>query len=171
MKDDLHPWFTCDHDDSDAGLPTHPHGSQDLLPGRVQHAHAPHEGQVRLGGWGRVGQGEEPEEKSAVCQQTHRHLCRAGAGVAGHLVGGEATRLLQVEAGDVGRRVPRGHGEAAQRVPPRTPLPHRGQQLLPQRRTQWHAGRAAEPDVVAALQHALRCPLVVVVVWEGGGTW
>lgn len=146
---------TCDHNDSDAGLSTHPDSGQNFLPRRVQHAHATHEGEVRL-------KREEPEGKSAS-QETLKFTSSTDDSVCGHLVGGEATGLLQVEAANVRRCVPSGHGEAAQRVPPRAPLSHRGQQLLPQRWAQWHARRAAEPDVVAALQDALRCPLLVVM--------
>lgn len=72
-----------------------------------------------------------------------------------HLIVSEGSQVLKVEAVNVRGRVSGCHGEATQRVSARSPFPHCGQELLSNRRAQRHAGRTADPDIIAALQHTL----------------
>lgn len=156
--------LTGDHDHSYASLPTHSDRAKHFFPGGVQHAHTAYKGQVRLGGDG----GKTCRTSSAsplFIRHRAQFICQCTCSVSStdqnhphhhhHLIVCEGSRVLKVEAVNVGGCVSGCHGEATQRVSARSPFPHGGQELLSNRRAQRHASRGADPDIITALQHAL----------------
>lgn len=109
--------LTCDHDDSYASLPTHSDGTENFFSRGVQHPHATHKGQIRLGKHIRRTCSASPREPVYCLLEDNRtKLSRP------HLVVNEGSCVLEAEASQVGGRVSGCHGETAQSVSPRSPV-------------------------------------------------
>lgn len=82
-----------------------------------------------------------------------------------HLIVSEGCRVLQVQTVHVRRCVPRCHRKASQCVSARPPLPHNRQKLFSNHWAQRHASRAADSNVITALQDTFWSSLIREV-WE-----